>query len=253
MSYATSATDAIDAGPKVECDRPSGSEFPIGTTSVTCTATDAAGHSSTKAFDAIVIAPTPQTQPSTAPAPRRINAVLAFRFTITKKTTRLIQLKVKNIPAGSTVTITCKGNSCPRTLKGSGTSRLGKGSSVSLATLVKGGLRSGTTINVKVSSPGGVTAIKTLMVRSGKAPVVRYKSASSARLSRSGRVTSGTAVAGGVAPARAVVPAVDPDRRQAERLGRHVVVEEALRHVQDALARQADPLEGELEVPARGL
>ena len=44
---------------------------------------------------------------------------------------------------------------------------------MSLATLIKTGLRKGTTINVTISSPGAVTAIKTLTVRKGQAPVVK--------------------------------------------------------------------------------
>ena len=47
--------------------------------------------------------------------------------------------------------------------------------------------------------------------------------------------------------------AVDPDRGDAQPLGRHVVVEEALGDVQDPLPRNADPLEGELEVALVGL
>ena len=68
--------------------------------------------------------------------------------------TRLVALKVKDIPAGSTVTVSCTGKSCPKTLKGSGTTRFSKSSSVTLTTLVKGGFKSGTAITVKVSSPG---------------------------------------------------------------------------------------------------
>ena len=44
------------------------------------------------------------------------------------------------------------------------------------------------------------------------------------------------------------VAAIDPDGREPELLGRHMVVEEALRDVQDALPRQPDALEGDLEV-----
>ncbi len=44
------------------------------------------------------------------------------------------------------------------------------------------------------------------------------------------------------------MPAVDPDRRHAEPLGRHVIVEQALGDVQDPRARDIDPLECRLEV-----
>ena len=83
-----------------------------------------------------------------------INAVLAFRFTISKATTRLMQLKVKNLPKGATVSITCKGPSCPKKLKGSGYTMKSKGNALSLSTLVKSNLKSGTTLNIAISSSG---------------------------------------------------------------------------------------------------
>jgi hypothetical protein len=179
MTYAASATDNLDTDPKVACTPASGSTFPVGTTGVECVATDAAGLATKKVFDAVVY-PAPQAAPAPAPAPaakpqeiKQINAVLAFRFTITNKTTKLVGLKVKNIPARSTVSISCSGKSCPKTLKGSGTTRFSKGSSVSLAALVKGGMKSGTTITVKISSPGALTATKRLIIRKGRAPIVR--------------------------------------------------------------------------------
>lgn len=68
----------------------------------------------------------------------------------------------------------------------------------------------------------------------------------------SGKVRSGVASAGGVAPdpGQAVAP-VDPDRRHREPLGEHVVVEQALRNVQDPLTGDVDPLERVLMVPER--
>src|SRR5207245_1897747 len=52
--YAVTATDDTDPSPAVTCDVPSGSTFPIETTTVTCTATDASGNSTTKSFLVIV-------------------------------------------------------------------------------------------------------------------------------------------------------------------------------------------------------
>ena len=165
LTYTATAIEGV-----VACSAPSGSTFPIGTTTVTCTATDAAGNATSKAFDAIVY---PGRQAAPKPELKKINAVLSFRWTIKNGSTRLTALKVKDIPAGSTVTVSCAGKTCPKTLKGSGTTRLSTSSSVSLTTLVKGGFKSGTTIRVKVSSPGAETAVKTLLVRKGKAPIVR--------------------------------------------------------------------------------
>ncbi len=54
VSYSASATDNLDSTPVVTCTPPSGSTFPIGTTTVTCTATDAAGNLATAQFQVIV-------------------------------------------------------------------------------------------------------------------------------------------------------------------------------------------------------
>lgn len=50
VSYVTSATDIADASPAIVCDTPSGSTFPLGDTTVSCTATDAAGNTDTDDF-----------------------------------------------------------------------------------------------------------------------------------------------------------------------------------------------------------
>jgi hypothetical protein len=178
VTYPTSATDSIDVAPVVACTPASETRFALGTTTVTCTAKDAAGNTTTKAFDTIVF-PAAASQPSVNPSPapakpalKSINAVLSFRFTIAKQTTRLVQLKVKKLPKGATVIVTCKGSSCPKKLKGKGQTLTSKGTTLSLSTLVNTGLKSGTTINVSISSPDAITTIKTLEVRKGKAPVV---------------------------------------------------------------------------------
>src|SRR5262249_10247392 len=49
VSFAAGATDAVGVT-SFGCAPPSGSTFPIGTTTVTCTATDSAGNSSHKTF-----------------------------------------------------------------------------------------------------------------------------------------------------------------------------------------------------------
>src|SRR5207245_2816013 len=54
-----SATDICDGPLPTTCVPPSGSSFPVGTTTVTCTATDAAGHSSSCSFTVTVADTTP--------------------------------------------------------------------------------------------------------------------------------------------------------------------------------------------------
>lgn len=50
VEFVVTATDNVDPDPTVVCDPTSGSLFPIGDTTVTCTATDASGNSSSDTF-----------------------------------------------------------------------------------------------------------------------------------------------------------------------------------------------------------
>jgi hypothetical protein len=50
VSYSVSATDDFDPNPNVQCAPQSGSNFAIGDTTVTCTATDSSGNSSAASF-----------------------------------------------------------------------------------------------------------------------------------------------------------------------------------------------------------
>lgn len=54
VTYTASATDAVDADPAVHCTPASGSTFGLGTTTVTCTATDGAGNSADDSFTVTV-------------------------------------------------------------------------------------------------------------------------------------------------------------------------------------------------------
>ena len=69
------AEDAADPGPAVACNPPAGSTFPLGVTTVTCTATDAAGLTSAPiTFDVIVQAgPKPATPAIVTDVPRLTN------------------------------------------------------------------------------------------------------------------------------------------------------------------------------------
>jgi len=53
------ATDLVDPNPAVSSTPPSGSTFPLGTTTVTVTATDHAGNATSATFTVTVLAPTP--------------------------------------------------------------------------------------------------------------------------------------------------------------------------------------------------
>jgi hypothetical protein len=54
VTFDATAEDAKDGSVEVSCTPPSGSTFPIGTTSVSCSATDAAGNTSTETFSVTV-------------------------------------------------------------------------------------------------------------------------------------------------------------------------------------------------------
>ncbi|MGZ5081156.1 MAG: HYR domain-containing protein [Usitatibacter sp.] len=54
VSYVVTASDAVDPHPVVHCVPASGSTFAAGTTTVTCTATDASGNSATASFSVTV-------------------------------------------------------------------------------------------------------------------------------------------------------------------------------------------------------
>jgi VCBS repeat-containing protein len=54
VTFGVSATDEEPASPQVTCSKNSGDTFPIGTTTVTCSATDAAGNTANGSFDVTV-------------------------------------------------------------------------------------------------------------------------------------------------------------------------------------------------------
>ena len=57
VTFAATATDAVTAAPTVTCVPASGSTFPIGTTTVTCTARDLANNTTSKTFTVTVVKP----------------------------------------------------------------------------------------------------------------------------------------------------------------------------------------------------
>ena len=65
VSFTASATDDVDGSVPVTCDPASGSTFPVGTTTVTCSAKDAAGNATQGTFTVTVKA---QAQPAPQPS-----------------------------------------------------------------------------------------------------------------------------------------------------------------------------------------
>jgi virginiamycin B lyase len=60
VTYSATATDNVDANPVVSCTPASAATFPIGTTRVHCSATDAAGNSGSGSFRVTVLGAAPQ-------------------------------------------------------------------------------------------------------------------------------------------------------------------------------------------------
>jgi hypothetical protein len=54
VTYTASANDDYDGPVNVTCSKPSGSTFPVGTTTVTCTAEDSSGNDASGSFDVVV-------------------------------------------------------------------------------------------------------------------------------------------------------------------------------------------------------
>jgi hypothetical protein len=74
VDYAASATDEVDGPIAPSCSPASGTTFPIGATTVTCTATDAHGNAASGSFN-VLVAPVPQ--PDLA-----VSAVTGTSFTV---------------------------------------------------------------------------------------------------------------------------------------------------------------------------
>jgi streptogramin lyase len=55
VSFTASASDDVDSGPTVSCSPASGATFPIGTTNVACSSTDAAGNTADGSFQIVVL------------------------------------------------------------------------------------------------------------------------------------------------------------------------------------------------------
>jgi hypothetical protein len=74
VAFSVSATDAIDPSPTVSCDHSSGETFPLGATTVSCTATDASGNTSAPATFDITVVDADTTPPQLTDLPADITA-----------------------------------------------------------------------------------------------------------------------------------------------------------------------------------
>ena len=119
--------------------------------------------------------------PSPGPAPgggvtpvAKAEFRLTFAFSsATNKATKFSSLVLRDLPAGTTIVVTCKGKSCPKGLKGKGFTKKNVSGNVSLKTFIKKALSVGTVIKVVATKAGATTVTKTLTIRKKKAPVVK--------------------------------------------------------------------------------
>jgi HYR domain-containing protein len=118
VTFSASGSDLVDTSVTVSCSPPSGSVFPVGTTSVTCTATDDSGNSAQGSFSVTVQDTTPPnvsvpaniTAEATGPA----GADVGFTVTATDNVDATPTISCAP-PSGSTFPITTTTVSCTAT------------------------------------------------------------------------------------------------------------------------------------------
>jgi hypothetical protein len=157
-------TGTVPAGTSIDTGSP-------GTKTFSVEAVDNAGNTATASRTYNVVAPPPPPPPPPV-ALKRIIVTLSSNFPSVGKTIRFTRLVVKNVPRGSTVTATCRtkqGRRCRGIKKF--TKRNARGT-VKLKRFLRKTLRVGTVIEVRVTKPGMIGAVKRLTVRRGKNPTI---------------------------------------------------------------------------------
>ncbi|MEV0580873.1 HYR domain-containing protein [Streptomyces sp. NPDC050392] len=109
IRYTATATDANDGTLPVVCTPASGSFFPVGTTTVTCSATDAAGNTGTDTARFEVLKPPPPGKPPTPPGPLPPASEIAVKVDVSPDRTYVTR------PARARFTVT---NAGPDTARG---------------------------------------------------------------------------------------------------------------------------------------
>ena len=142
----------------------------IGAKTFTVEARDNAGNRAQLTHAYTVVSP-----PLPSPPPERILVTLSFGFKVSAKATTLTRLSVKNVPNGSKVVARClprKGRKKCR-LK-TFTKRRASGT-VKLKRFVGKRLKPGMRIEVRVTKPNAIGAVKILKIRSRKEPITATK------------------------------------------------------------------------------
>lgn len=109
--------------------------------------------------------------PAPTPTLRRLVITVGFTFRARARSTRLKSLTVKDMPRGGTVSASCPRGCSRKSLVKRNVTR----STVSLSALVKRPLKVGTKITITATAPGTIGAVKTLTIRSRRAPSVKTR------------------------------------------------------------------------------
>ena len=120
--------------------------------------------------------------------PPVIIVTLPFAFSSTTASTHFTRLAISGVPPGSTVTVTCLSHLCPRALLHKVKIKSGKKTktkilkralvltnqsrTVSLKRLISKPLKAGTILQIVVTKPGSVGAVKIVKVQKRKAPKI---------------------------------------------------------------------------------
>jgi hypothetical protein len=118
------------------------------------------------------VAPPPlNSGPAPATTLRRLVITIGFTYSARRRTTRLKSLTVKDMARGGTVSARCARGCSRKSL----VKRNVRSSKVSLSALVKKPLKVGTKITITATAPGTIGAVKTLTIRSRRAPAVKTR------------------------------------------------------------------------------
>ena len=162
VTYVTTATDLQDGALTPTCTPASGAQFPVGTTTVDCTAVDAAA-ATTKATFTVTVSP-PATPTPGVPQTSVVKSKVYFAYrgtklSVTQKAT--LRTLAAQIPAGATVSTTATG-----AVRTPGATKADKKRALARARAVRSYL-------TKLGVPGTIKVTNTLRTRSTTAKARR--------------------------------------------------------------------------------
>ena len=107
--------------------------------------------------------------------PRRIRVTMAFAFKVTTRRTTLTRLTVKKIPKGATLKASCGPRKGSKRCRVKTFTKRNASASVSVKRFLGKRLRPGSVVELRVTKPGRIGAVKLLKIRNRKAPTTATK------------------------------------------------------------------------------